>query len=703
MSNIKRRYCRWFLLFVVCLLTSWASSVQKGNAGIAVDASAAAAIAFISDRDGNAEVYSMNSDGSAQTNLTNTAAGEKTFSWSPDGTKIAFIKRDGANGPDDSNLYMMNADGSGVTKVTSNDFQYMNFTNLSWSPDGTKLAYVSGSDLVHYLSVVNSDGTNKRHLRESNGPFLDIVWSPDGNKIAYSIGFDFNSSNLWVMNADGSALTRITNHEDPGIYSRSPSWSPDSTRLVFESNRDGNDEIYMLWVRLFYSTAALNLTRLTANPAADVDPAWSPDGQKIAFSTNRDGNFEIYTMRWDDGTNLDRLTNNSAADGDPEWQPSGAAAFIPEDFIQFSRASYRAFEDPAANGGTQLEIVVTRLGRRTDTAFAWYETTDGTASGRTDYTPVRGLLVFAPGQGSASFIVPITYDSFVEGNETVNLDLTFAGGTPNVIVGSQRHAQLTIADFYIDSPPLNAIDLADNFVRQHYHDFLGREPDSSGLSFWTSQITACGADEHCVRRKREDVSGAFFNSIEFQQTGYFIYRLSIASFGAFPLFEPFINDKGLISEGVVVGQLGWQQRLEENKNRFIQQWMSRTAFITLCGGARPHSEFVDILLTNTHIPATAEYRSALIADLEAGRKTQADVLTEIVENPDFKASEFNRAFVLMQYFGYLRRNPNDPPDVSFEGFDFWLRKLNQFNGDFRRAEMVKAFITSGEYRHRFGG
>jgi hypothetical protein len=134
----------------------------------------------------------------------------------------------------------------------------------------------------------------------------------------------------------------------------------------------------------------------------------------------------------------------------------------------------------------------------------------------------------------------------------------------------------------------------------------------------------------------------------------------------------------------------------------IEEWMRQTEFITLCGGNRPNSEFVDILLTNTHIPATPEYRSALIADMDAGRKTQADVLREIVENADFKSLEFNRAFVLMQYFGYLRLNPNDPPDTNFDGYDFWLRKLNQFNGDFRRAEMVRAFITSSEYRHRFG-
>jgi hypothetical protein len=78
------------------------------------------------------------------------------------------------------------------------------------------------------------------------------------------------------------------------------------------------------------------------------------------------------------------------------------------------------------------------------------------------------------------------------------------------------------------------------------------------------------------------------------------------------------------------------------------------------------------------------------------------VLRAVAEDGDLKTAEFNKAFVLMQYFGYLRRNPNDAPDVDFAGYNFWLNKLNQFGGNFVNAEMVKAFIISGEYRQRFG-
>ena len=91
-----------------------------------------------------------------------------------------------------------------------------------------------------------------------------------------------------------------------------------------------------------------------------------------------------------------------------------------------------------------------------------------------------------------------------------------------------------------------------------------------------------------------------------------------------------------------------------------------------------------------------------MSELTSGAKTRAQVLRSVAEDADLARNEFNKAFVLMQYFGYLRRDPNDAPDTSFVGYDFWLNKLNQFNGNFVAAEMVKAFISSGEYRQRFG-
>jgi hypothetical protein len=108
------------------------------------------------------------------------------------------------------------------------------------------------------------------------------------------------------------------------------------------------------------------------------------------------------------------------------------------------------------------------------------------------------------------------------------------------------------------------------------------------------------------------------------------------------------------------------------------------------------------LNANANGPLSPAERNQLVSDLTAGVKTRAQVLRAVAEDPDLVAAERNRAFVLAEYFGYLRRNPNDPPDSDYTGYDFWLGKLNQFNGNFVQAEMVKAFITSIEYRQRFG-
>jgi Tol biopolymer transport system component len=656
-------------------------------------------IAFRSNRDGNQEIYTMLPDGGSQTNVTNSGVSEKMHVWSPDGTKIAFLREN------DNNLYIMNADGTGVAKVTSDDLQHMHLTNLSWSPDGKRIAFISGGDFVHYLSVIDADGKNKRRLDENNSPYLDVVWSPDATKIAFSVGRNFNHSNLYVMNTDASGRTKLTHDEESNVYNRSPAWSPDSRYLAFESNRDGNDEIYILSLWLSTgNTVASGTFRLTTNPASDVDPVWSPDGEQIAFASNRDGNFDIYKTTWYNASNPQKLTNSPADDTDPEWQPNGDPYSPTPDTVQFSTASYRTFEDAAGNssssGGALVEIVVTRLGSRTGATSVFYQTSDGTASQRNDYTASSGRLDFADGQATAKFTVPITYDSFIEGNETVNILLTHTGGSE--IFGSQRATQLVISDFYTTAPPPNAIDLTDNFVRQHYHDFLNREPDAAGLQFWSNQIAACASDAACIRRKRIDVSGAFFMSIEFQETGFFVYRLSVASFGTLPRYDEFLRDAQMVGQGIVVGQGDWHQRLQQNKERLLSEWVRRALFTALCGGSRPSGEYVDLLLANTRLNVTTEYRNGLVADLDAGRKTQADVLREIVENQTFKRQELNRAFVLMQYFGYLRRNPDDLPDTDMRGYNFWLGKLDQFNGDYRAAEMVKAFITSGEYRQRFG-
>jgi hypothetical protein len=142
--------------------------------------------------------------------------------------------------------------------------------------------------------------------------------------------------------------------------------------------------------------------------------------------------------------------------------------------------------------------------------------------------------------------------------------------------------------------------------------------------------------------------------------------------------------------------------LENNKQNFTAEFVQRTSFTSALPPSLTAAQFVDTLNANAGNPLSQSERDQLIASLTSGGMTRAQVLRAIAEDPDLASAEVNRAFALMQFFGYLRRNPNDPQDTDYTGYDFWLTKLNQFNGNFVAAEMVKAFVTSTEYRQRFG-
>ena len=261
----------------------------------------------------------------------------------------------------------------------------------------------------------------------------------------------------------------------------------------------------------------------------------------------------------------------------------------------------------------------------------------------------------------------------------------------------------------------NPIDCAEFFVRQHYQDFLNREPDPSGLAFWTNEITSCGFDAQCLEVKRINVSAAYFLSIEFQQSGYLVYRFYKSAFGNLPgapvpvRLSDFLPDAQAIGQGVIVNQGNWQQQLETNKQNYAQAFVQRSAFTSAYPTSMTPGTFVDTLFANSGVIPSSSDRAAAVAEFGSAANTadtaaRARALRLIAENSTLQQQEFNRTFVLMQYFGYLRRNPNDAPEptLDYTGYNFWLNKLNQFNGNFQDAEMVKAFLRSTEYRQRFG-
>ncbi|PYS82094.1 MAG: hypothetical protein DMF67_14305 [Acidobacteria bacterium] len=329
--------------------------------------------------------------------------------------------------------------------------------------------------------------------------------------------------------------------------------------------------------------------------------------------------------------------------------------------------------------------------------------TTGLALDRCDFTKALGTLHFAADEGEKTFKVLISDDSYVEGTEVASLRLSNPGG--GAALGPQAAATMTITD---DSPESagNPIDDDEAFVRQHYHDFLNREPDAAGLKFWTDNITSCGSNQQCRQTKRIDTSAAFFLSIEFQETGYLVYRAYKVAYGdstspnvtgTVPVIRlhEFLTDTQRIGQNVVVGADGWQTQLENNKQAFALEFVSRQRFTNAFPSTMTAEDFVTKLDQNAGGVLSDDEKAQLANSLgatPADASKHAAVLRQVAENANLRRREFDRAFVLTQFYGYLRRNPDDAPDNNFAGWKFWLDKLEQFGGDFRRAEMVRAFI-----------
>ncbi len=204
-------------------------------------------------------------------------------------------------------------------------------------------------------------------------------------------------------------------------------------------------------------------------------------------------------------------------------------------------------------------------------------------------------------------------------------------------------------------------------------------------------------DAQCREVKRINVSAAFFLSIECQETGYLVYRLHKSSFGTMPAFAGFTNDARQVGQNVVVGRQGWEQQLEANKRAFVEAWVQRPAFVAEFPAGMNAQDYVTKLSQRAGVSlSAAESQTAVAAYGTGDVQGRANALRAVVEGATITQAHKSPAFVLMEYFGYLRRDPDA------EGFNFWLTKLNQFGGNFVEAEMVKAFLDSAEYRQRFG-
>ncbi|HWN08238.1 MAG TPA: TIGR03118 family protein [Pyrinomonadaceae bacterium] len=530
-----------------------------------------------------------------------------------------------------------------------------------------------------------------------------------------------------------------------------------------------------------------------------------------------------------------------------------------------------ADDEPAINEAAgHIDVTITRLGDVSGTATVNYNTFDESqpdhASQKSDYEIALGSVSFAAGETSKTFRILIVNDTFDENDEVIDLMLSNPTGA-GVGLGSPNTSGVTILDNDTGAPATNPIDTSSFFVRQHYLDFLNREPDAAGQAFWENEIATCGGNAACIENKRVNVSAAFFLSIEFQQTGYLAYLTHRSAFGETAAGSPvpiyygnFMRDMQALQKGFVFGAPGADAVLEANKVAYFNEFVARPDFAFKYPATLTNEQYVDNLLasaglspsqvrlfvismtngqevppavptttggsprpasfgtarlqfnsaqtsmtlsatinnidvttaqtadindnlTAAHIhagpavapgvngpvvwgffgapfnddnpndqvffpnsgvggtfnskwdapegngttlaaqlsnlregraylnfhtrqftggeirgnfPAADSFRNSLVAGLNGATLTRAQVLRAVAEAEEIRTREFNNAFVAMQYFGYLRRDPDTA------GFNFWLNKLNAFNGNFVQAEMVKAFLASAEYRQRFG-
>ncbi|HEY0170521.1 MAG TPA: chitobiase/beta-hexosaminidase C-terminal domain-containing protein, partial [Pyrinomonadaceae bacterium] len=508
------------------------------------------------------------------------------------------------------------------------------------------------------IFIANADGTGAVNFTGNQGDDTDPVWSPDGTKLAYTCRRNPDGSvggprRVCVRNADGMGFTVLsqTPSDDFG-----PSWSPDGKKLAFGSNVPGNDYTSV------YTINADGTNRLPFNSTflGTGYPDWSPDGQWIAYGNAQ----SIWAQRTFGGSAL-RVTSGFG-DMRPRFSPDGKKIVF-----QSSRDGQAEIYLVTVDGtGVLLRLTVNPAA---DTAPAW--------------SPDGSKIVFTSLRDGAQ--APALYVMNPDGSNQTRLT---DGAEP-----AWRKAP-------------NVIDGSGFFVSQHYRDFLSREPDAAGLDFWRRGLDACGEDAACREVRRVNTSAAFFLSIEFQETGYLVYRTYKAAFGDMPgkpvplALAEFTPDTLGLGQGVVVNSPGWEGLLELNKQNYFNAFVSRPRFGAAYPGSMTAEQFVDALNQNAGRVLSAVERETLVGGLANGTLGRAQVLRAVAEDADTHRQEFNRAFVLMQYFGYLRRDPDAAPEpgLNFAGYDFWLGKLDEFGGNYIAAEMVKAFLSSAEYRRRFG-
>ncbi len=264
-------------------------------------------IVFVSDRDGNPELYLMAADGTGQRRLTTAPLADGDAAWSPDGTRLVYLTE---NAPGQTELALLDVTTGASTPLTALGAQS---NHPVWSPDGTQIAFASNFGDSYDIYLIYPDRPGLDNLTRSPSNDLWPTWSTDGTRLAFQSDRN-GDTDIYVMNADGSSVTRLT--LAPGV-DRSPIWSPDGFRVSFISERDGNSDVYVI------DANGTNLVQLSQTPYDDSLPAWSPDGVFIAYAGGVQPTVsELFTINAN-GVDARQLTNDGFQITSPVWSPDG--------------------------------------------------------------------------------------------------------------------------------------------------------------------------------------------------------------------------------------------------------------------------------------------------------------------------------------------------------------------------------------------
>ena len=515
---------------------------------------------------------------------------------------------------------------------------------------------------------------------------------------------------LYLIGPDGYVVTQNDDAQGNDSSLGGSLTLPFSGRYVVEATSFGRNQTGDYVISLTFTGCTLSVT-----PTSQNFPASGGNGTISVTPTGACGSYQFSTYP---GTVTWLSTQTAVGSGTQSLgftvQPNTNAAGRKGFLIVGGLSDFGGLRIPITQSGTGPDCTLTPI--------SFGQTIAGVLSTSDCQSPVRGNGYYTDRYVFNAFAgqqVSITLSSGIDAFLTllgpngvvILIDDDSGGGTNSRIPGGTGSLTLGLPGTYtieagsFDSGQTGSYTLSlttiasntnpledrDFFVNQQYRDFLDREADPAGLSYWTGQLAECGTNPGCISSRRVGVSAAFFVEAEFQRTGSFVYRLYKGGLARRPTFQEFNADRTQVVEG---------PGLEADKQALALAFVQRPEFVQRYAAQTTADAFVDALIASIQQASSvnlSSLRGALITRYNAGanlNQSRAFALREAIDSTAFITGEFNSAFVLMQYFGYLRRDP-DPA-----GFNFWLGVVNNPSLANYRT-MVCAFLTSREYQERF--